>query len=231
MPVIGMPSGRNTAPFVVPMNPALGTIVGSTARGTLNIVSISSSQASFARSISRVREALVTSVACTAPLVRRCTRNVSMVPKASSPFSARARAPFSWSRIHAIFVPEKYASITRPVRSRTSASAPVAFRRSHSAAVRRSCHTMALKMGLPDARSQSSVVSRWLVMPMAAMSAASMPASAMAPPTDAPTLVQICSGSCSTHPGCGKCWANSTLFLPSVSPSRVTTMAVEPVVP
>ena len=37
-------------------------------------------------------------------------------------------------------------------------------------AVRRSCQTIALWIGLPVSRSQTTVVSRWLVMPMAAMS-------------------------------------------------------------
>jgi hypothetical protein len=40
-----------------------------------------------------VREALVASVACTWPPVRRHSRKQSMVPKASLPASARARAP------------------------------------------------------------------------------------------------------------------------------------------
>ena len=37
--------------------------------------------------------------------------------------------------------------------------------------MRRSCQTMALWIGLPVARSQTSAVSRWLVMPMAAIGA------------------------------------------------------------
>ena len=44
--------------------------------------------------------------------------------------------------------------------------------RRRAAAVRRSCQTMALWTGSPVARSQTTVVSRWLVMPMAAMSRA-----------------------------------------------------------
>ena len=54
-----------------------------------------------------VREALVASVACTRPPVKRQSRKVSMVPKANSPFSAAARAPVTLSRIHWIFVAEK----------------------------------------------------------------------------------------------------------------------------
>jgi hypothetical protein len=42
---------------------------------------------------SMVREALLTSVACTAPPVSCHSSQESMVPKASSPRSAAARAP------------------------------------------------------------------------------------------------------------------------------------------
>jgi len=41
-------------------------------------------------------------------------------------------------------LPEKYASITRPVRSRMKSSCPPALRRSQNSAVRRSCQTIAL---------------------------------------------------------------------------------------
>ena len=46
-------------------------------------------------------------------------------------------------------------------------------------AVRRHCHTMALYTGLPVSRSHTTVVSRWLVMPMAAMSRTDTPLLAM----------------------------------------------------
>jgi hypothetical protein len=54
-----------------------------------------------------VREALVASVACTAPPVSRQIRKLSIVPARSSPRSARARAPFTLSSSQAILVPEK----------------------------------------------------------------------------------------------------------------------------
>ena len=54
-------------------------------------------------------------------------------------------------------------------------SCPAAFSSAHIGAVRRSCQTMALPTGRPSARSHSSVVSRWLVMPMAAIRLASKP--------------------------------------------------------
>ncbi len=97
------------------------------------------------------------------------------------------------------FVPEKYASITSPVRSRTSVSC--ARSASHIAAVRRSCHTIAFATGAPVSRSQTTVVSRWLVMPMAAISTPGTFAIASA--MTAFCVAQISAASCSTHPGCG----------------------------
>jgi hypothetical protein len=55
----------------------------------------------------RVREALVASVAWDWPPVSFHSSQVSMVPKASSPFSARARAPGTLSSSQASLVPEK----------------------------------------------------------------------------------------------------------------------------
>jgi hypothetical protein len=62
---------------------------------------------------------------------------------------------------------------------------------------------MASWIGRPLSRSHRTVVSRWLVMPIAAMSAASSPALRMAARAVSRTVCQIASGSCSTHPGCG----------------------------
>ena len=53
----------------------------------------SSSHSPFTMLKSSVREALVTSVTCFCPLVRCQISQLSTVPKASSPRSARARAP------------------------------------------------------------------------------------------------------------------------------------------
>ena len=142
--------------------------------------------------MSSVRDAFVTSVACTVPPVSWLTRKQSIVPKASSPLSARARAPATWSSSHAIFVPLKYASMTRPVFSRTRATMRGSFfSSSHTPAVRRHCHTIARSMAFRVARSQTTVVSRWLVMPIAATSAPVTPAAFSAPVTLASTLAQI----------------------------------------
>ena len=56
---------------------------------------------------SMVRDALVTSVTWVEPLVSFQISQLSMVPNASSPASALARAPGTLSRIHAILLPEK----------------------------------------------------------------------------------------------------------------------------
>ena len=54
-----------------------------------------------------VREALVTSVACTAPPVSFQSNAESMVPKHTSPFSARFCAPCTWSSSQRTLVPLK----------------------------------------------------------------------------------------------------------------------------
>ena len=70
------------------------------------------------------------------------------------------------------------------------------------------------------ARSQTSVVSRWLVMPIAASRCAEQPA-VRAPRAASPSVVrQISSGSCSTQPGAGKCCGNSCCATATASPRR-----------
>ena len=61
-----------------------------------------------------VRDALLTSVTCTLPPVSFQISQLSMVPNASSPAAARARAPGTLSRIQRILLAEKYASMTQP---------------------------------------------------------------------------------------------------------------------
>jgi hypothetical protein len=77
------------------------------------------------------------------------------------------------------------------------------FSRAHSGAVRRSCHTIALWIGSPVALSHTTTVSRWLVMPIAAMSPAASPAFSSAVFTVDTTVAQMSSGSCSTQPDAG----------------------------
>ena len=79
----------------------------------------------------------------------------------------------------------------------------------------RLCQTMALATGLPVALSQTIVVSRWFVTPMAAIWFGAMPALAIACRAVDSCDDQMASGSCSTCPGDGKicgnsCWADET---------------------
>jgi hypothetical protein len=80
---------------------------GSIERGTPKIFNNSSSQSPLPISKSIVRDALLASVTCTLPPVRFHTSHESTVPNASSPARARAFAPFTFSKIHCTFVPEK----------------------------------------------------------------------------------------------------------------------------
>ena len=66
---------------------------------------------------------------------------------------------------------------------------------------------MALPYGFPVERSQATAVSRWFVIPMAATSSA--PTASTTSLSVARTASQISAGSCSTHPGRGKCCVNS----------------------
>ena len=178
-----------------------------------------------------VRDALVTSVTWVRFSLRCHTSQVSTVPKASSPRSARARAPGTLSSSQAILVALKYGSITRPVFSRTSCSAPSAFNRSHSGALLRSCQTMALWIGSPVWRSQTIVVSRWLLMPIASTSLGATSLILSASRAVARWVCRISFGSCSTQPGCGKIWRNSCCALETGVPSASNRMARELVVP
>jgi hypothetical protein len=125
-----------------------------------------------------------------------------MVPNASAPWAASDCAPLTWSSNQRTLVPEKYGSITRPVERRNCSAYPARARNcAHSGSVRRSCQTIAWWIGAPLARRHSSVVSRWLVMPSAAMSAAFRAALASASRATASCVSQISLASCSTQPG------------------------------
>ena len=97
------------------------------------------------------------------------------------PASAAARAPSTWSSSQRdLGRGEIRDRARRPVRAAISAPCPARSSRSQTAAVRRSCQTMALWIARPVRRSHTTTVSRWLVMPSAAMSAAASPAAASA---------------------------------------------------
>ena len=111
---------------------------------------------------------------------------------------------------------------------RTRSSFPASRSSSQRAAVLRSCHTMARWRGAPVRRSHTTAVSRWLVMPIAATGRSS---SARRSAIVACTASQISTGSCSTHPGSGKCCVNSRYFHPHGVPESSTANARTPVVP
>src|SRR3954453_4966707 len=78
---------------------------------------------------------------------------------------------------------------------------------------------MALYTGRPVARSHTTVVSRWFVMPSARRSAACNCAFESASCTTETTLRQISSASCSTQPGRGKIWRCSFCPTDTTRPS------------
>ncbi len=85
-------------------------ISGSIDSGMPMSAAMSGTHCSVSRSMSMVREALVTSVRCTpfaAPPLRFHTSQLSIVPNASSPASARARAPSTLSSSQRTFGPAK----------------------------------------------------------------------------------------------------------------------------
>ena len=108
---------------------------------------------------------------------------------------------------------------------------PLALRESQYSPVRLSCHTIALYTGSPVAASHTRVVSLWLVIPMAAMSFPPMPMEVMASAMTAASEDQISLGSCSTHPGWGKCWVNSFWATERMFPPWSNTIALEELVP
>lgn len=85
--------------------------------------------------------------------------------------------------------------------------------------VRVSCHTMALQYGRPVRGSQTTVVSRWLVIPMASRSVPLRPPVRRAFCITELVRSQISTGSCSTQPDRGRIcscsnWCLATSFPP-----------------
>ena len=92
MPSTGTGAPRMSA-VATPKSPEQSTTFGSNARGTPISFSRSASQVPLWMSSSRLRLALVASLAWTLPPVSRHSRKHSMVPAASVPLSAAARLP------------------------------------------------------------------------------------------------------------------------------------------
>ncbi len=78
-------------------------------------------------------------------------------------------------------------------------------------------------------RFHATTVSRWLVMPIAAID--SRPTRSTTSPSVARTASQISTASCSTQPGRGKCWVNSRYAATAGRPSAKTARLRMPVVP
>lgn len=133
----------STAGSLSQITPEEGTTSGSRAAGTPIAAKSASSQQRLRMSNSSVRDAFVKSVAWTRPPESFQSNQVSMVPNARSPRSARRRTPSTLSSSHRIFVPEKYGSITSPVFFRIAPVIPFRASSSQNGVVRRSCQTIA----------------------------------------------------------------------------------------
>lgn len=92
---------------VSPKSPSEGRTSGRRAAGIPRASRSSGSQARVWRLKNKVRLALVGSVAKTFPPVRFQMSQVSTVPKQTSPLSARALRPGTFSKSYKSFVPEK----------------------------------------------------------------------------------------------------------------------------
>ena len=100
---------------------------------------------------------VLTSVTWRAPPVSFHTSQLSIVPNASSPRSARARAPGTCSSSQReLGRREVRIEQQAGAGARSSASWPAARKRSQSSAVRRSCQTIACATGVPVSRSQTN---------------------------------------------------------------------------
>ena len=154
--------------------------------------------------------------------------HVSTVPNNSSPASARCLACGTWSNTHFTFVAEKYGSKIRPVFcwiisliGRTFPSASVIVCPSNASqysAVLRHCQTIALQIGCPFFLSQMIVVSRWFVIPIAAISSAVTLILDIASTATPSCVDQISFASCSTQPGCGNICVNSFCAILTILP-------------
>jgi hypothetical protein len=97
--------------------------------------------------------------------------------------------------------------------------------------VRVSCQTIALYQGCPVFGFHTTVVSRWLVTPIAARSAPVRPAARSAPVITSFVRAAISIGSCSTQPGCGRICACSICRRATSAPPASNTMNRVLVVP
>ena len=182
----------------------------------------SSSQAAVRRLKSCVRAALLKSVAWTLPAVRFQRSQLSTVPRQT----ASVDCPMASIRLSSqrALLAEKSGSMVSPVRSRRRDSRPCSRRCWQKSAVRRHCQITAGPSGRPFERSHARIVSRWLDIPMAASLSEEIWLTQSS--TTVCTAFQMASGSCSTHPGCGKAISIGTEALATILASRSMTMAL-----
>ena len=147
-----------------------------------------------------VVEALDASVTNAPPPVSFQMSQLSSVPTSASPASTFSRAPGTFCSSHSIFVSAASGLTGNPTSGLSSRQRWY---------VRRSCQTSALWSGWPVALSQTRVVARCPVTPIAASSLASVPARAIVSDTRPRVTAQISSGSCSSRPGAGVICVNS----------------------
>ncbi len=206
MPLTGIPApmAPATEGAVTPTRPADGRTSARAPIGTPNRPQSSADQVSCPMSKSIVRLAFEASVTKAVPPVSFHTTHESTVPSARS--GPRDTPPER--SIHSILVAEKYGSSTNPVSPLTRGRWPFSSSSTQRGAVRRSLHTMAGHSGSPLRLSQATTVSRWLVTPMAATACPRPTTSAPTMPSTVSMDPQISLGSCSTHPGRGRCWAS-----------------------
>ena len=175
MPAIGMPAGRPSQRVVPTTSPARATAGQQGARDVeqgeelvvpVEVVDVEEQRA---RGVARVGDVGVApGQAPGEPGVDGAEGELAALGAPARPGHRRRGARRAWSR-------RSRRRARSPVRSRNPAPCPACRSASHRDAVRRSCQTMALATARPVARSHSTVVSRWLVMPMAATSAARKP--------------------------------------------------------
>ena len=202
--------------------PEEGKIFGRAGAGTSKSFRSSSSQAAVRRLKSCVRAALLKSVAWTLPAVRFQRSQLSTVPRQT----ASIDCPMASIRLSSqrALLAEKSGSMVSPVRSRRRDSRPCSRRCWQKSAVRRHCQITAGPSGRPFERSHARIVSRWLEIPMAASLSEEIWLTQSS--TTVCTAFQMASGSCSTHPGCGKAISIGTEALATILASRSMTTAL-----
>jgi hypothetical protein len=160
----------SSAASVSPKTWLLGCTAGSRLSGTCSSFSSSWSQTLWRMSNSMVRAALLTSVACTRPPVSFHSSQLSMVPKARSPCGGGDVGAGHVVQDPADLGGREIGIHHQPGAAADGSAWPCSRSCAHSGSPRRSCQTMALWMGWPVRRFHTTVVSRWLVMPIARIS-------------------------------------------------------------